>query len=411
MKQGGFYKMSMRDVPLDGKVVLVRADYNVPQESGAIKDDYRIRSSIPTIEALLARGCTVVLMAHLGRPGGKVAPELSLSPVAQRLRELLGRSVRFVDDCIGDKVVTAIKHAGKGSVLLLENVRFYPGDETNDRVFARDLAQSSQASYFVEDGFGVAHRAQASTSAITEFLPSVAGLLLEKEYMTITHAMKDPKRPLVAVLGGAKISDKIQLVEKFVEISDTVIIGGAMANNFLQEKGFPVGKSLVKQGAERVVRDIEAAVAKKVGLDEAEDFFILPTDVAVAKDLSAQAERVEKSARDVDQDDIILDIGSKTMARIEHVLASAGTVIWNGTLGRAEVPQFAHGSARLALFLATHKTAITSVVGGGDTADFVLHWDAAHGDSFGLVSTGGGASLELMAGKKLPGIEVLMDAR
>lgn len=409
MKQGGFYKRTMSDVPLDGKTVLVRADYNVPLENGKIKDDYRIRSSVPTMRALLARGCTIVIMAHLGRPEGKVVPELSLEPVATRLSELLGVSVQFVNDCVGDKVVMAVKNAPRKSVLLLENVRFYPGDETNDSEFAKQLAKSSQASYFVQDGFGVAHRAQASTSAITQFLPSVAGLLLEKEYMTITGAMEHPNRPLVAVMGGAKISDKIQLVERFVEIADKVIIGGAMANNFLKFRGHPVGKSLVENGIDDVVQKIYGAVEAKVTKEKVDDFLVIPEDVAVAHEISQDASRKNKALDEVLGDDIILDIGTATMDRVDRELEGVGTVVWNGTLGYSESSAFAHGSARLALHLASHRE-ITSIIGGGDTADFVLHWDAAGGESFNLVSTGGGASLELMAGKKLPGIEALMDA-
>lgn len=409
MIRGGFYKKSMRDVPLDDKVVLVRADYNVPLENGEIKDDYRVRSSLPTLRSLLERGCKVVVMAHLGRPEGKRVPELSLEPVAHHLSKLLKRPVTFVDDSIGDKVTAAIKSSRKGSLILLENVRFYPGDEANDPEFARQLAQSSQAAYFIEDGFGVAHRAQASTSAIAQFLPGVAGLLLEKEYMAITEAMEQPKRPLVAIMGGAKISDKIPLVEKFVAIADTVIIGGAMANNFLRFRGYPVGKSLVEEGVDEVIEKIYAAVEKKVGSGKIDEFLIIPEDVAVGKKIDSEAERTNKLLSEVTEDDIILDIGSRTIERIDRELEKAQTVIWNGTLGYSELPQFAHGSARLALYLAAHP-AITSIIGGGDTADFVLHWDAKGGESFSLVSTGGGASLELMAGKKLPGIEALMDA-
>lgn len=409
MKQGGFYKRTMSDVPLDGKTVLVRADYNVPLENGAIKDDYRIRSSVPTVRALLSRGCTVVIIAHLGRPEGKVVSELSLEPVAVRLSELLGVGVQFVDDCIGDKVVMAVKNAPKKSVLLLENVRFYPGDETNDPDFAAQLAKSSGASYFVQDGFGVAHRAQASTSAITQFLPSVSGLLLEKEYMTITGAMEQPKRPFVAVMGGAKISDKIQLVERFVAIADKVIIGGAMANNFLKYRGYPIGKSLAEDGVDDVIRKIYDAVEAKVTKEQVDNFLVIPLDVAVAHKIGPDAKRTNKALGEVSADDIILDIGASTMDRVDSELEGAGTVVWNGTLGYSELPAFAHGSARLALHLATHRET-TSIIGGGDTADFVLHWDAADGESFDLVSTGGGASLELMAGKKLPGIEALMDA-
>lgn len=399
----------MRDVPLEGKTVLVRADYNVPLEEGEIKDDYRIKASVPTIKALLARGCRVVIMAHLGRPEGTRVSELSLEPIAARLGELIGKKVIFIDDCIGDKVTMTVKHLPPKSVVLLENVRYYPGDEKNDANFAKQLASSCQAQYFVQDGFGVAHRAQASTSAITQFLPSVAGLLLEKEYTMITQAMEDPKRPLVAVMGGAKISDKIQLVERFVDISDRVIIGGAMANNFLKYRGYKVGKSLVEDGVDNVIKSVYDAVGKKVGQEKQDDFLIIPTDVAVSKDISDKSVRTEKDLDRVVDDDIILDIGPKTIDRISGLVKDAGTVVWNGTMGYAEADQFAYGSARLALDLASNKK-INSIIGGGDTADFVLHWDAAGGDSFGLVSTGGGASLELMSGKKLPGIEALMDA-
>lgn len=409
MKQGGFFKRTINDVPLDNKTVLVRVDYNVPLENGIIKDDYRVRSSMPTIQALLERGCKVVLIAHLGRPKGERNLEFTLEPVAERLQELIGQPVIFVPDCIGDVVTVAVKHMGKEQIALLENTRFYPGEEANDPQFAAQLAKDSMAEYFVQDGFGVVHRDQASTAAITQFLPSVAGLLLVKEVTSITAAMEDPKRPLTAVMGGAKISDKIQLVERFVEIADRVIIGGAMANNFLKYQGFPVGKSLVEENIDDTVRRVYRAVEEKVGKDEVDNFLVIPQDVAVAKEINASVERGVKSREAVDSDDIILDIGDHTMRCIDESLGTSGTVIWNGTLGYAELPQFAHGSARLALYLASHQE-IVSIIGGGDTADFALHWDAARGQSFHLVSTGGGASLELMAGKKLPGVEALMDA-
>lgn len=409
MKQGGFYKRTMRDVPLDGKTVLVRADYNVPLEDATIKDDYRIRSSVPTIQELLSRGCKVIIISHLGRPEGQRVPELTLEPIATRLSELLGHPVKFIDDCIGDKVAIAVKNAPKRAVMLLENVRFYPGDEANDAIFAGQLAKSSGASYFVQDGFGVAHRAQASTSAITQFLPSVAGLLLEKEFVAITDAMQNPKRPLVAVMGGAKISDKIQLVERFVEIADKLIIGGAMANNFLKYRHSPVGKSRIEDGVDDIIDKVYAAAKAKVGENNLDALICIPKDVAVATEISPEATRDNKALSEVSDTDIILDIGNRTMDEIDTRLQGAGTVIWNGTLGYSELQQFAHGSARLALYLASHPE-ITSIIGGGDTADFVLHWDAAEGRSFSLVSTGGGASLELMAGKKLPGVEALMDA-
>lgn len=410
MNERTFYKKTMRNVPLDGKVVLVRADYNVPLDAeGVIKDDYRIQCSFPTVKALLERGCTIVLMSHLGRPDGQRNESMSLRPVADRLAQLLQRHVTFIDDCIGDSVSVAVDHADPGSVILLENLRFHPEEEKNDSEFARHLATDSRAAYFVQDGFGVVHRAHASTSAITQFLPSSAGYLLEKEYMTITGVMESPERPMVAVLGGAKISDKIKVVERFVQISDKVIIGGAMANTFLKYRKYPVGTSLVEDGQDEVLDRIYAAVRDKVGDDAVDDFLILPIDVAVAHSTNADERRVEVDRRDVAPDEMILDIGTRSMERIDRELEGVKTVVWNGPLGYTELPQFAQGSARLALFLATHRD-VVSVVGGGDTADFVLHWDAEKGASFTHVSTGGGASLELMAGEPMPGIDALMDA-
>ena len=399
----------MRDVPLDGKTVLVRADYNVPLDGSDIRDDFRVRASLPTIKSLLSRGCKVVIVSHLGRPGGRRVKAFSLEPVAERLGELLGRKVMFIDDCIGDKVAVAVKNAPARSVILLENVRYYAGDESNDSDFARKLAESSGAAYFVQDGFGVVHRAQASTSAITQFLPSVAGLLLEKEYMALSGAISNPKRPLVAVLGGAKISDKIPLVERFVEIADKVIIGGAMANNFLKYQHFSVGKSLVENDVDSTIKKIYKAAEARTEKDSVDNFLVIPSDVAVADKIELEARRINVDRKDVASNEIILDVGLTTINQIDDILADAGTVIWNGTLGYTELPQFAHGSARLALFLANNPD-ITSVIGGGDTASFVTQWDAKKGDSFSLVSTGGGASLELLSGKKLPGVESLMDA-
>lgn len=409
MKQGGFYKKSMRDVPLDGKTVLVRSDYNVPLENGEVKDDFRIRASLPTIKNLLDRDCKVVIISHLGRPNGRRVKAFSLEPIAERLGKLLNRKVTFVEDCIGDKVAMTVKKSPTKSVIVLENVRYYGGDESNDIDFARRLAESSGAAYFVQDGFGVAHREQASTSAITQFLPSVAGLLLEKEYCGLEGAIANPKRPLIAVMGGAKISDKIPLVERFVDLADKIIIGGAMANNFLKYRHFPVGKSLVENDVDPTIKKIYKAAEARVKDNSVDDFLVIPRDVAVATAIEPEARRVNVDREDVEANEIILDIGSATISQIDDILSEAGTVIWNGNLGYTELSQFSHGSARLALFLANHPE-IISVIGGGDTASFVLQWDAKQGESFSLVSTGGGASLELLSGKKLPGIEALMDA-
>ncbi|MEO6109749.1 MAG: phosphoglycerate kinase [Candidatus Saccharimonadales bacterium] len=405
-----FFKLTIRDVPIEGKTVLVRADYNVPlTHDGKIDDDLRIRASIPTLQYLLDRHCKVVVMSHLGRPVGHEA-KFSLEPVAERLRELLGIPVQFVDDCIGDKVVQAVKKAAPGTVTLLENLRFYTEEEADDHEFAKKIATATGARYFVQDGFGVVHRAHASTHAITLCIPSVSGLLLEKEYMTITKAMRSPDRPLVAVLGGAKISDKIAIIEEFVRVADKIIIGGAMANTFLAYKGVAMGKSIFETNQNEELDRIYAAAREKVGEAEVDNFILLPTDVAVAKAPTPEAERRVVALDAIESDDEALDVGDVSIDHIIADLQGVKTVIWNGTLGYAELPAFAHGSARLALELATHPD-ITSIIGGGDTADFVLKWDAAGGKSFTHVSTGGGASLELMSGEKLPGIESLLDAR
>lgn len=405
-----FFKETINSVPLQGQTVLVRADYNVPlAPDGSIADDFRIRASLPTIKKLLKDGCKVVIISHLGRPEGR-DPKLSLEPVALRLAQLIGEPVRFVDQTIGDKVRMAVKRAPKCSVTVLENLRFYAEEEANDMQFARNLAVDSGARYFVQDGFGVVHRAHASTSAITQFLPSVSGLLLEREYTTITKAMHAPKRPLVAVMGGAKVSDKIAIIKAFINVADTIIIGGAMANTFLAYRGDDMGKSLVEPDEQTILDEIYAAATAKVGKGRLDDFLVLPTDVAVGKAITTAEPRREVQANKLENDDIALDIGLKSIEKVADIIVGAKTVIWNGTLGYAELPHFAHGSARVALALATHR-GIVSIIGGGDTADFALKWDARNGGSFTHVSTGGGASLELMAGEKLPGIESLLDAR
>lgn len=405
----GFFKLTIRDVPLDNKVVLVRADYNVPlNKDGTISDDLRIKASLPTLKYLHDHGCKIVIMSHLGRPEGR-DPKFSLEQVAVRLSELMDHHVEFVDDCIGDKVTQAIKKSTAHSITLLENLRYYKEEEADDEAFAKNIAKSTGARYFVQDGFGVVHRAHASTHAITLCIPSVAGLLLEREYETITGAMLNPERPLVAVMGGAKISDKIAVIERFVHVADKIIIGGAMANTFLAYRGVNMGASKLESDQKETIDRIYHAAHKKVG-DDVDSFIILPLDVAVATEISADAVRKSVGLDGVAADEMALDVGDRSIERIVDAVADAKTVIWNGTLGYAELPEFAHGSARLALALATHP-GITSIIGGGDTADFVLKWDSAGGASFTHVSTGGGASLELMAGDKLPGIESLLDAR
>ncbi|NCO10680.1 phosphoglycerate kinase [Candidatus Saccharibacteria bacterium] len=400
-----FSKRTVRNIPISGATVLVRADYNVPLSGGKISDGLRIQASIPTLQYLLKHAGKIVIISHLGRPKGRDS-SLSLEPIAVRLEKLLGKSVTFVDDCIGDKVVQAVKKAPKGSVVLLENLRFHAEEEANNREFARRIAKDTGARFFVQDGFGVVHRAHASTEAITQFIPSVAGLLLEKECQTINKAMEKPARPLIAVLGGAKVSDKLQVIERFVDIADKIIIGGAMANTFLAYKGHHMGASMVEENQHKTLDKIYLAAHKKVE-GSVEDFIILPTDVSVAKTPSQTATRHNVTLGNVAKGDNALDIGDASIERMIEEVSGAKTVIWNGTMGYATVPAFAHSSARLALELASHPNK-TSIIGGGDTADFVLGWGEA--ENFTHVSTGGGAALDLMAGKKLPGVESLLNA-
>lgn len=410
MAGGKFHKRTIRKAPLDGKTVLLRADYNVPLTSdGKISDDFRIRSSLPTLRALIARRCKVVIVSHLGRPDGKPSDAYSLEPVAARLAELLGRDVRFVKTCVGERARMAVKRAPAASVILLENLRFHPGEEANDMEFARQVVQASGASYFVQDGFGVVHRAHASTAAVTQLLPSVAGLLLEREYVTITGAMRSPVRPLVAVMGGAKVSDKIPFIKELVDVADKIIIGGAMANTFLAHRGLAMGKSKCEPDMAGVINEIYAAIDAKVGAQNRDNFLQLPVDLAVGASTEKTATSQIVAVGSVPSDAMALDIGPESISAMLESVRQAKTVIWNGTLGYAEVPVFAEASRALAGELAGNKS-IASIVGGGDTADFVIHWDSKHGDSFTHVSTGGGASLELMSGLKLPGVEALLDA-
>jgi phosphoglycerate kinase len=406
-----FFKQTIRDVPLERTTVLVRADYNVPlDKKGKISDDLRIRASLPTLNYLIEHGCKVVIVSHLGRPGGVPDAKFSLRPVAQRLTKLLGKEVVFADDCVGDRAYQTVKKAPPRSVVLLENVRFHPEEEANDEAFAAKIAKLSGAKYFVQDGFGVVHRAHATTDAITHYLPSVAGLLLEREYEMLSKAVESPARPLVAILGGAKVSDKITVIERFVKKADTILIGGAMANTFLAYHSNEMGKSLVEDGQQKVLDKLYAAAARKVGGEAVNDFILIPTDVAVAQSIATTEPRKTVAVNKLTGGDIALDIGEQTIEQYVDVIEEAGTVIWNGPVGYSEFDNFAHGSARIALALATHPN-IVSVIGGGDTADFALKWDGHDGVSFSHVSTGGGAGLELMAGEKLPGVEALLDAR
>lgn len=405
-----FFKQTIRDVDVERQSVLVRVDFNVPLDrDGQIEDDFRIRAALPTLRYLLDSQCKIVLISHLGRPEGR-DKRYSLSLVAPRLAELLGRSVQFIDDCVGDKVRQIIRHSPCGSVILLENLRFYPEEEADDQAFAKSLAKSTGASFFVQDGFGVVHRAHASTHAITLQLPSFAGLLVEKEYDIITRTIEQPARPLVAVIGGAKVGDKIDLIKRFIDKADQILIGGAMANTFLKFKGYKIGQSLFEEGQDEVLREIYRLAAEKVGPDKVDDFLVLPEDVAVGRSVSdASQKRREVRVDAITEPEMALDIGSETIERFTNIVKKASTVVWNGPMGVANIKTFSFGSARLALAIASNSQVI-SVVGGGDTVDFVLDWDGQGGKSFTHISTGGGASMELMAGKKLPGIESLLDA-
>lgn len=407
-----FYKKTIRDVPLDDKIVLLRADYNVPlTEKGEISDDYRITQGLPTLHYLLEHNCRVVICAHLGRPEGTFTPELSLEPVARHLGELLGQEVLFSPDCVGDGVTQLVKQLAPGRVVVLENLRFHPGEQANDPDFAQKLASSSNATYFVQDAFGVIYEERASTAAITQFLPSVAGLLVEREFVTITEVIDQPEPPFVAVLGGAKVSDKIGVIQRLIAKADTILISGAMANTFLKYRGITIGKSKHDPEAHETVKEIYRLAQDKVGSEtDVDDFLVLPVDAAVGIEAGAGQRRQVVDIKEVHDDEYILDVGPQTIDIFCKELAEAHTAIWNGTLGVAEIPQFAIGSARVALQLATQKGQTTSIIGGGDTADFVLKWDHDKGASFSHVSTGGGTSLALIANERLPGIETLMDA-
>ena len=405
-----FSKQTVRDIDVDRQVVLVRVDYNVPlKKDGSIDDDLRIRASLPTIKYLIERQCKLVLMSHLGRPEGRDQSQ-SLAPVAARLSELLGQSVKFIDDCIGDKVYQTVKHAPCGSVILLENLRYYPQEEADDMEFAKNIAKSTGANLFVQDGFGAAHRAHASTHAITQFLPSFAGLLLEKEVTMINRSMELPARPFVAIIGGAKISDKIDLIKRFIDKADKILIGGAMANTFLKFKRYDMGKSLVESDQDEVLREIYDLAAAKIGPENVDDFLVLPKDLAVSTSIDDPDQiRREVSVDKIADDEMALDIGTQAIDQFCDIISTAKTIVWNGPMGIAEKEVFSIGSARIALAIAANNEDV-SIVGGGDTADFVLKWSGGDESSFTHISTGGGASMELMSGKKLPGVESLLDA-
>lgn len=419
-----FTKQTIRDVDVEGKCVLLRTDYNVPLQDGRITDDYRIKQSLPTIEYLLEHGAALIICSHLGRPVGPNDLSCSLKPVAERLSKLLKKPVPLVVD------LSSATPPKPGEIQLLENLRFHPEEEKNDDAFARRLA--SLADVFVQDGFGVVHRAHASTDAVTRHLPAVAGLLLEKEVDTITSSMQKPERPLAAIIGGAKIADKIDILERFIELADFVAVGGAMANTFLLASGVDVADSLVERTELPVARDI----LKKAAAEAKErDFtFALPRDGVVASkidklaptrlvdwgahvvaDVENYPKRVPASASHIHGHEKILDIGPFSGAFIAGGLQLANTVIWNGTMGVTEttgvqgpVGPYAHGTELvIEAMLGQFGNRPFSLVGGGDTVGYVQQRGLT--EAFDHVSTGGGASLELMAGRTLPGVTALRD--
>jgi len=394
-------KKTIRDIDLAGKRVLVRVDFNVPFDSERrITDDTRIRAALPTIRYVLDQGAAVILMSHLGRPDGKVVDTFRLAPVAQRLSDLLGRPVEMATDCIGPQVEAQATALQPGQVLLLENLRFHKQEEKNDADFARQLAALGEV--YVNDAFGTAHRAHASTEGVTQYIPGVAGFLMEKEINFLGSALEHPRRPFASLMGGAKVSDKIAVLERLISMVDSVLIGGGMANTFLKAEGYEMGDSLVEESKLDVARDL-VAKAQQRGIA-----FVLPIDVVVADRFAADAQYQVVSHDAVPKGWRIMDIGPKTIVAFSKVLADAQTIVWNGTLGVAEMPTFAKGTNSIIEILAQRTRAgATTIIGGGDSAAAVEEADAA--EKMTHVSTGGGASLEFLEGRVLPGVAALQD--
>lgn len=387
-------KKTVRDADVAGKRVLVRCDFNVPLEGGEITDDRRIVEALPTIRYLLDRGASVVLASHLGRPKG-ATPELSLAPVARRLSEHLGRPVALLPDAVGDDVQARVAALAPGEVALLENVRFHPEEEANDPAFAQTLA--SLADLYVNDAFGTAHRAHASTEGVARYRPAYAGFLIEKEIAFLGRALADPERPFVAVLGGAKVKDKIAVIDSLLPKVDRLIVGGGMAFTFLASRGLEIGRSLLDEGS--------LEFAARV-LAEAGDKVLLPVDVVVARELSETAATEIVSVESIPADAIGADIGPRTSALFADAIRPAGTVVWNGPMGVFEMKPFEAGTRAIAQALA--ECTGTTIVGGGDSAAAIELFGLA--EKVSHVSTGGGASLEFLEGKELPGIAALLDA-
>lgn len=390
-------KMTVSDLDMAGKRVLVRVDFNVPLQDGEVADDTRIRAALPTIEYLRRQGARVILVSHLGRPKGKVVEELRMAPVARRLSQLLGTEVKMVPACVGPEVEAAAAQLKDGEVLLLENIRFYPGEEKNDPEFAKQLAAIADA--YVNDAFGTAHRAHASTVGVAQLLPAAAGFLMQKELEYLGRALENPERPFLAILGGAKVSDKIGVIRNLLPKVDAIAIGGGMAYTFLKAQGYEVGKSIVDEERLELAKELMAE-AKQRGVT-----FLLPVDVVVADKFAPDAARKVVDVSEIPADWQGLDIGPKTRKLFAKEISRAKTIVWNGPMGVFEWEPFAEGTAEIARAMA-ESDAVT-IVGGGDSAAAVEKFGLA--DKMSHVSTGGGASLEFLEGKELPGVAVLKD--
>lgn len=393
-------KLTVRDLDAAGKRVFVRVDFNVPLQDGRVTDDSRIRAALPTIRHLQAQGARVILASHLGRPDGKVTDSLRLRAVGQRLGELLARRVPVTGDALGAGTEDAIRRLRGGEVLLLENLRFHVEEEKNDPAFAATLA--SYADVYVNDAFGTAHRAHASTVGVAKLLPAYAGFLMEKELANLGKLLENPEHPFAAIIGGAKVSDKIKVLKHLLDKVDVMVIGGGMANTFLLAQGKPVGKSLAEPDRVEDARAILAA-AEEQGVR-----IVLPVDVVVAKEVTRGTEYKTIPAEKVPASWHIVDVGKQSLALIEEALADVRTVLWNGPLGVFEIPSFAHGTKTVARFLADRADAGAAVViGGGDSVAAITQQGLA--DRMTHISTGGGASLEFLEGRELPGVTVLLD--
>ncbi|UFT98470.1 phosphoglycerate kinase [Radiobacillus kanasensis] len=390
-------KQTIRDVDVKGKKVFCRVDFNVPLSNGEVSDDTRIRAALPTIQYLVEQGAKVILASHLGRPKGQVAEDLRLDSVAKRLSDLLGQTVTKTDEVYGDEVSQAISQLQDGDVLLIENVRFQPGEEKNDPELAKQFA--SMADLFVNDAFGAAHRAHASTAGIADHLPAVAGFLLEKELNVLGKALSNPDHPFTAIIGGAKVKDKIGVIENLLDKVDNLIIGGGLAYTFVKARGFEIGKSLLEEDKIDLAKEFMQK-AKDKGVN-----MVMPVDVIVADDFSNDANTQIVSIEEIPADWEALDIGPKTREKYAEIVADSKLVIWNGPMGVFEIDAFAKGTKAVADALAATKG--YTVIGGGDSAAAVEKFGLA--DEMDHISTGGGASLEFMEGKALPGVEALSD--